>query len=311
MDWKKLLGSITESVDEELRLRNAYLVAENRMFRQQISGRVQLRDSDRRVLAEIGKKLSKKALEEIATVAKSNTILAWYRKFIGQQGDTSKPHTLVGRPRIDQQIEALVVRTARENRSWGYDRIVGALANLGYTISDQTIDTILNRHSILPAPKRKKTVTWREFIRMHMDVLRATNFFTSEMWSRLGLLISSFLCFIYFARQQSDTVERLLYQWRHAEHSLVLRAFNRHAQGQRWVSWITTYTRSWTIRCDAGLQCIMISTCTPDAERQLRTQDMGKVVFVSAARSTQIRDGPRQRRQRLDIFWKDDLCWAA
>src|SRR5262249_41816738 len=56
MDWKKLLGSITESVDEELRLRNAYLVAENRMLRQRLSGCVQLRDSDRRVLAEIGKK---------------------------------------------------------------------------------------------------------------------------------------------------------------------------------------------------------------------------------------------------------------
>jgi hypothetical protein len=57
MDWKKLLGSITESVDEELRLRNAYLGAENRILRQQISGRIQLSDSDRRVLAEIGKKL--------------------------------------------------------------------------------------------------------------------------------------------------------------------------------------------------------------------------------------------------------------
>src|SRR6266851_8573004 len=50
MDWKKLLGSIPASVDEELRLRNAYLVAENRMLRQQITGRVQLRDSDRKAL---------------------------------------------------------------------------------------------------------------------------------------------------------------------------------------------------------------------------------------------------------------------
>ena len=131
MDWKKLLGSITESVDEELRLRNAYLGAENRILRQQISGRMRLSESDRRVLAEIGKKLGKKALEEIATVAKSNTIPAWHRKFIDQKGDTSQPHKSVGRPRIDQEIEGLVVRMARENRWWGYDRIVGALANLG------------------------------------------------------------------------------------------------------------------------------------------------------------------------------------
>jgi putative transposase len=117
MDWKKLLGSITESADEELRLRNAYLGAENRILSQQIGGRMRLSESDRRVLAEIGKKLGKKALEEIATVAKSNTILAWHRKFIDQKGDTSQPHKSGGRPRIDQEIEGLVVRMARENRS--------------------------------------------------------------------------------------------------------------------------------------------------------------------------------------------------
>ncbi len=77
MDWKQLLGSRRESIDQELRLRNAYLATENRILRQQINGRVQLRDSDRKVLAEIGQKLGKKALEEIATIAKPDTILAW------------------------------------------------------------------------------------------------------------------------------------------------------------------------------------------------------------------------------------------
>ena len=71
MDWKQLLVSITRSVDQELRLRNEYLASENRILRNQISGRVQLRDNDRRGLAEIGKKLGKKALNEIATVATS------------------------------------------------------------------------------------------------------------------------------------------------------------------------------------------------------------------------------------------------
>jgi hypothetical protein len=75
MDWKKLLGSITAYVDEELRLRNTYLEAENRILRQQIHGRILLSDSDRCVLAEIGKQLGKKALEEIATIAKADTIL--------------------------------------------------------------------------------------------------------------------------------------------------------------------------------------------------------------------------------------------
>src|SRR6266481_3374860 len=202
MDWKKLLGSITASVDEELRLRNAYLVAEDRMLRQQISGRVQLCDSDRRIRAEIGKRLGKKALEEIATVAKSNTILTWHRKFIGQKGDTSKPHKLAGRPRIDQQIEALVVRMARENRSWGYDRMVGALANLGYTISDQTVGNILKRHGVPPAPVRKSTTTWKAFIRIHMEVLVATDFFTAEVWTWGGLVTYYVLFFIHLASRR-------------------------------------------------------------------------------------------------------------
>jgi len=76
MDWKKLLGSLSESVDEELRLRNAYLAAENRILRQQIPGRVPLSNGDRQVLAAIGHKLGRKALEEIATVAKPDTIPA-------------------------------------------------------------------------------------------------------------------------------------------------------------------------------------------------------------------------------------------
>jgi len=93
-----------------------------------------------------------------------------------QQGVRAHPRQSVGRPRIDKELEDLVVRMARENRSWGYDRIVGALTNLGYHISDQTVGNILKRHGLPPAPERKKTTTWREFIRLHMDMLMATDF---------------------------------------------------------------------------------------------------------------------------------------
>ena len=169
MDWKKLLGSLRASVDEEVRLRNAYLAAENRILRQQVCGRVQLTDSDRKALAEIGKKLGRQALEEIATVAKPDTILAWHRKCMDQQTVSAQQPHAVGRPRIAKELEDLVVRMARENRSWGYDRIVGAVSNLGYSLSDQTVGNILKRHGLPPAPERKKTMTWREFIRSHMD----------------------------------------------------------------------------------------------------------------------------------------------
>ena len=64
MEWQRILSYITGSVDEELRVRNEYLAAENRIFRSQIPGRVALDDSDRAVLAEIGKRLGLNALRE-------------------------------------------------------------------------------------------------------------------------------------------------------------------------------------------------------------------------------------------------------
>jgi hypothetical protein len=311
MDWKKLLGSVTESVNEELRLRNAYLGAENRIFRHQIDGRVQLTNNDRKALAELGQKLGQKVLEELATVAKPDTILAWHRLCVDQQCHSSQLYRSVGRPRIDKEVEDLVVRMARENRSWGYDRIVGALANLGYTISDQTVGNILKRYGIPPAPECKKTVTWREFIRMHMDVLGAADFFTSEMWNGFRLLIASLLCFIHFGRPHVNTVGRLLHRRRHEMSSLVLRVLSVRAQVQAWVYWIAMCTRSGAMRYNTGLQCITTFAFTPDAERPRQTQDMGKAVGLSVARSKQIRDGPIQRRQRRDILLKNDLRRAA
>lgn len=98
MDWKMLLACITGSVEEELLLRNEYLVTENRILRNQIEGRVPLTDAERRTLAEIGKKLGKQALEEVATIVKPDTILAWHRKLVAQKFDGSKQRTSPGRP---------------------------------------------------------------------------------------------------------------------------------------------------------------------------------------------------------------------
>jgi len=70
---------------------------------------------------------------------------------------------------------------AKENSGWGYDRIVGALANLGYTVSDQTVRNVLKRHGIAPAPKRSQNTTWKEFIQSHLTVLAGIDFFTVEV----------------------------------------------------------------------------------------------------------------------------------
>src|SRR5438093_3702328 len=202
MDWKTLLAYITGTVDQELLLRNEYLVTENRLLRHQLKGRLRLTDGERKTLAAIGQKLGKQALKEVATIVKPDTILAWHRTLVAQKCDGSPQRQPPGRPTLDQKVEALVVRMARENRSWGYDRIVGALANLGYTVSDQTVGNILKRHGLPPPPERKTTATWKEFIRTHLDVLVATDFFTAEVWTLGGLVTYYVLFFLHLGSRQ-------------------------------------------------------------------------------------------------------------
>src|SRR5262245_44024722 len=202
MDWKTLLAYITGTVDQELLVRNEYLVTENRILRNQIKGRIRLSGDERKVLADIGHKLGKRALQEVATIVKPDTILGWHRTLVAQKFDGSQQRKAPGRPTIDQELEALVVRMAQENRSWGYDRIVGALANLGFTLSDQTVGNILKRHGLPPAPERKTTTTWREFVRTHLDVLVATDFFTAEVWTLGGLVTYYVLFFIHLGSRK-------------------------------------------------------------------------------------------------------------
>src|SRR6266849_4437356 len=145
-NWLRLLAYVTGSINQELLLRNEYLTAENHILKLQIKGRLRLSDGERVTLAGIAQRLGRRALQEIACIAKPDTILAWYRKLVAQKFDGAGKRGLAGRPRVDATIEVLVVKLARENSSWGYDRLVGALANLGHEISDQSVGNILRRH---------------------------------------------------------------------------------------------------------------------------------------------------------------------
>jgi putative transposase len=160
----RLLTYVTGLVNQELLLQNEYLAAENRILRAHLPARLRLSDPERSPLAEMGKRLGRKALEQVARVAKPDTILAWYRRLIAYKFDGSKHRKYPGRPRIGPAIEALIVKMARQNSSWGYERIVGALANLGHQVSVQTVGNVLRRHGVEPAPKRNQNTTWREFI---------------------------------------------------------------------------------------------------------------------------------------------------
>ena len=186
--WVRLLVYVTGLVNQELLLQNEYLAAENRILRAHLPSRLRLSDPQRSTLAEIGKRLGRKALAQVALVAKPDTILGWYRKLIAQKFDGSQYRTCPARPPVEAKWEALIVQMAQENSGWGYDRIVGALANLGYDVSDQTVGNVLKRHGIAPAPRRSQSTKWKEFIQSHMAVLAGIDFFTVEVLSWHGLV---------------------------------------------------------------------------------------------------------------------------
>src|SRR5260370_20447679 len=192
-----MLAYVTGTVDQELLARNEYLAAENRILKVQLNGRLKLSDAERGVLGEIGHRRGRKVLADVASVARADTILGWYRKLVARKFDSSKARRGPGRPRIKREVEQLIIRMASENLDWGYDRVAGALANLGYEISDQTVGNVLRRHGLPPAPKRKRTTTWASFVRTHLALLAGTDFFTAEVLTLRGLVTYYVLFFIH------------------------------------------------------------------------------------------------------------------
>ena len=115
----RLLACVTGLVNQELLLQNEYLAAENRILRAHLATRLRLSNPERSTLAEIGKRLGRKALKEVARTAKPDTILGWYQRLIAHKFDGSRHGAYPGRPREEPAVEVLVVRFARENRGLG------------------------------------------------------------------------------------------------------------------------------------------------------------------------------------------------
>src|SRR3954466_8246065 len=115
-----------------------YLREENRVLREQLGDRrLRFTDDQRRRLAAKAKGLGRKLLAEMALVVTPETLLAWHRQLIAQKYDGSRQGG-PGRPPTRQDIEALVVRLAEENREWGYRRIQGARSHLGHELASST-----------------------------------------------------------------------------------------------------------------------------------------------------------------------------
>jgi hypothetical protein len=164
-----------------------YLLEENRVLREQLHGRrLRLTDAQRRRLAEKGMRMGRSWLERICTIVSPDTILAWHRRLIAQKSTSTanKP----GRPPVSPEIANLIIKMASENPSWGYDRIHGALANLGHEVAASTVANVLRQHGTSPAPERKHRTRWSTFLRAHFETTAASDFFTTEVWTPGGLV---------------------------------------------------------------------------------------------------------------------------
>ena len=167
-----------------------YLREENRVLNAQLGGRrLHLTETERRRLATLAYPLGRQRLKEVATLATPETLLRWYQRLMAQKFDGSWHRRPLGRPRVTEEIEQLVVRMAEENATWDYRRIQGALANLGDSIDAITVRNILRRHHMEPAPQRRKSgMSWTQFLKLHWAVLAATDFFTVEVATWHGLV---------------------------------------------------------------------------------------------------------------------------
>src|SRR4051812_6133434 len=129
---------------------------------------------------------------------------------------------------------------ARENSGWGYDRIAGALQNLGHNISDQTIGNILRRYDISPAPKRSQQTNWADFIRAHMAVLAGMDFFTVEVLTWRGLPTYYVLFFLHLETRR-----------------ITLAGITQHPTEEGWCRWLATLSMQSMAPCSrCALPCM-------------------------------------------------------
>jgi transposase InsO family protein len=167
-----------------------YLLEENRTLHTKLGGkRIRFTDAERRRLAVLAFPIDRKHLKSLATLVTPDTLMRWYNQLVAQKFDGSRNRNTLGGPRVSGEIEGLVLQMAEDNPTWGYRRIQGGLANLGHHVDKITVRNILRRHHIDPAPKRRQRgMSWSQFLKMHWEMLAATDFFTVEVATWHGLV---------------------------------------------------------------------------------------------------------------------------
>ena len=167
-----------------------YLKEENRVLREQLGGRrLGFTDDQRRRLAVKGKVVGRRVLDELAGLVTPETVLRWYRELVARKYDgTARRGAGLPAGVHVPTVRQLVVTFATENPSWGYTRLLGALRNVGHELGRNTIKRVLKEHGLEPAPARGKRMPWKTFLKAHLGVIAATDFFSVEVLTFTGLV---------------------------------------------------------------------------------------------------------------------------
>src|SRR5450432_597192 len=166
-----------------------FLRTENRVLRARLGRRrLCFTDAERRLLGETGKPLGRSLLAEVASLATPETILRWYRESVAAKYDGSRARSAAGPQAVRGERVKQLLAMARENPTWGYTRLRGALRNLGFDVGRSTIQRILKEHGIEPAPFRGRTMPWKTFLKAHWGAIAAADFFSVEVLTRGGLV---------------------------------------------------------------------------------------------------------------------------
>jgi putative transposase len=172
------LAALRFRSDEFKELEIVVLRHELAVLRRQVA-RPELRAADRVFLAAASQLLPRTSWRSF--VVTPTTLLRWHRRLVARRWTY---HGRVGRPPIGGEIRELVLRLARENPRWGYQRIAGELRGLGFAVSATTVRKLLREAGLGPAGKRAG-LAWREFLRAQAHSMLAVDFFTVEtIWLR-------------------------------------------------------------------------------------------------------------------------------
>ena len=164
LDFFTVMGAMNRDKDLEIII----LRQQVRILQRKVKTPPRITDPERMILAILTDRYkqsmddARQRLHQVMLIFKPGTVLGWHRKLVCRKW-TFRRKGNPGRPKISPELEALIVRLAKENTRWGYDKIQGELLKLGHNLSATSVRSVLKRHRITPASERS-TGTWRSFL---------------------------------------------------------------------------------------------------------------------------------------------------